>query len=272
MHKIDEVLDKMRRYIEKEQLYNRAGVDESYASKDSITESSLYEIDIEEIMDMFADLFTPKKVDDNNVDLRSRKKTSSLKPTKLYDNTVSQIFPDKSKNYFGVYLQKEMKKEEKQKSLIEFYEKYKSISLVKELNKSTFNHRSSISDSKFSTAIGLTKGGKGFNNSSYQTRELGLSRKSSVISNYNKSSIQQSFPKLKESLKPDSTLANDSIIGITNIMGTIEKRKMRNKIIDEGSRRSVIFDREKVEKMTDKRLKNLNSYRNSMKVYRLNRR
>jgi hypothetical protein len=59
---------------------------------------------------------------------------------------------------------------------------------------------------------------------------------------------------------------SDSIIGINKIMNAIDLKKLRNKVFDESKRRSVLFDKESVDRYTDKRCKDLKSFRNSLKV------
>ncbi len=100
----------MKSYIDKEQT-------SSFVNINSINklnqEEISNEINMEEIMDLFADLFTPKKIIDDYSELEDKKVTNqknshSSKRTIIQDDKYS-LFPNKDKNYVCDLLKHDMK-------------------------------------------------------------------------------------------------------------------------------------------------------------------
>ena len=111
MNKIDDALNKMKDYVEKQKNDRRTDDEKLFSNRD-FSEQAIYDLKMEDIMEMFADLLTPKRImDDNQQSIKGqdRKEISNIirKPVNIED--FNHLFPDKDKNYISNYLRKEHK-------------------------------------------------------------------------------------------------------------------------------------------------------------------
>ncbi len=100
----------MKSYIDNEQTSSIKDINSIYKINQHDISN---EINMEEIMELFADLFTPKKIIDENSELevkkvKNQKNSHSSKRTIIQDDKYC-LFPNKDKNYVCDLLIHDMK-------------------------------------------------------------------------------------------------------------------------------------------------------------------